>query len=153
MMGNEQTLDMEPALRKRPKLAWVISIYYILSAGITILSFVLISTGAIQINEITKAYYDSQNIFDHTLTITIGFLNILGATFLFLLRRYAYHCFLTAFAFGIVMYVYHIIFKNWLGAIAGAGLVGAVIGLLISIAIILYSKKLMKVDFLYWIST
>jgi hypothetical protein len=147
-MGNEQTVDIEPALRKKPKLVWVISIFYILSAGYTILSFVLISTGAIQVNEAQKAYFDSQSIFDDTLTLTMGSLNVLGAIFLLLLMRYAYHCFLTAFSLGIVMYVYHIIFKNWLGAIGGPGLVGAVIGWLISIAIILYSKKLIKKEIL-----
>ena len=41
-MKNEETIEVEPVLRKRPKLVWIISIFYILSAGWTVLSFALI---------------------------------------------------------------------------------------------------------------
>jgi len=75
-MSNEQTIEIEPALRKRPKLVWIISIFYILSAGWTVLSFALIHSGAIPINEAQKAYFDSQNIFDNILTLAMGSLNI-----------------------------------------------------------------------------
>jgi hypothetical protein len=147
-MSNEQTIEIEPALRKRPKLIWIISIFYIFSAGWTVLSFALIYSGAIPINEAQKAYFDSQNIFDNILTLAMGSLNILGAILLFLLRRHAFHCFLAAFFIGALMTVYHIMFKNWLGVIGGPGLIGAVIGWFISIAIILYSNKLIKKEIL-----
>jgi hypothetical protein len=148
-MDNEPIeVNMEPAVskstRKRPKLVWVISIFYILSAGISILMVVLLYSGVIPITEAQNAYFDSQNIFDHAVALITGSLNFLGAIFLFLLMRYAYYCFLTAFSLGIVMYVYQIIFKNWLGAMPGTGLAGNIIGFLISIAILLYSKKLFK---------
>jgi hypothetical protein len=147
-MNNQQTMDIQPALIKRPKLVWIISMFYIISTGWTIISFVLILSGSISLNEAQKAYFDSQNIFDNIFTIAIGSLNFLGAILLFLLKRHAYYCFLSAFALGILMVVYHIIFKNWLDAIGDPGLVGAVIGWLISIAIILYSNKLIKNEIL-----
>jgi len=147
-MVDEQKIEKDPDSRKRPKLVWVISIFYILSAGWTILSFALIYSGAISISVAQKAYFDSQNIFDNTLTLVMGSINILGAILLFLLRRHAFHCFLTAFSIGVLMGVYQIIFKNWLGAIGGPGLVGAIIGWFISIAIILYSNKLIKKEIL-----
>ena len=71
-----------------------------------------------------------------------------GAILLFLLKRNAYICFLSAFILGIITTVFHIFFKNWLEVIGGAGLVGAAIGWSISIAIILYSKKLIKKEIL-----
>lgn len=147
-MSNEETIDVKPVSKNRPKLVWIISIFYILSAGWTILSFALIYSGSIPINEVQKAYFESQNIFDIILTLAMGSLNILGAILLFLLRRQAFHCFLTAFSLGILMTVYHIMFKNWLGAIGGPGLVGAVIGWIIGISIILYSNKLIKNEIL-----
>jgi len=147
-MKNEETIEVEPVLRKRPKLVWIISIFYILSAGWTVLSFALIYSGSIPINEAQKAYFASQNIFDIILTLTMGSLNFLGAILLFLLRRHSFHCFLTAFSLGIIMTAYHIMFKNWLDAIGGPGLVGALIGWIISVAIILYSNKLIKNEIL-----
>jgi len=147
-MGNKQTVGIEPALRKRPKLVWVISIYYILTAGFAILTFFLISIGAIQSNALQKVNYDSQSIIENTLLLTLGSLNFLGAIYLFLLRRYAYHCFLIAFAVVLVAYVYHIIFKNWLYVTTGGEMLFAVIGLFINIAIILYSKKLINKEIL-----
>ena len=147
-MSDEQTNEIKPAARKRPKLLWIIAIFYILSAGWTVLSFALINSGTIPINEAQKVYFDSQNIFDITLTLAMASLNILGAIFLFLLRRHAFYCFLTAFSLGLLITVYHIMFKNWLGAIGGPGLIGAAIGWIISISIILYSKKLIKKEIL-----
>ena len=147
-MSNEQKMNIEPTSGKRPKLVWIISLFYILSAGWTILSFALIFSGTISLNEAQKAYFDSQNIFDNILTLTMGTLNVSGAILLFLLRRYAFHCFVTAFALGILMIAYHIVFKNWLDAIGGPGLVGTVIGWFISITIILYSNKLIKKEIL-----
>ena len=92
-MNNEQEIDLEPAPRKRPKLVWVISIFYILSAGLEVLSLALIYSGAIPVNEAQKAYFSSQDIFDNIPTLATGSLNILGAILLFLLRRHAFHCF------------------------------------------------------------
>jgi len=130
--------------KKRPKLVWVITIFYILSAGWMLLSLVLIYSGVFPINEAQKAYFDSQNIFDIILTVSGASLNLLGVILLFLLRRQAFHCFLTAFSIGLLMTVYHILFKNWLGAIGGSGLVGGLISWIICISIIIYSNKLIK---------
>ena len=143
-MSNEQIDATRPEIRKRPKLVWIITMFYIISAGWMLLSFALIYSGAIPINEAQRAYFDSQNIFDIILTLSMASLNVLGAILLFLLKRHSFHCFLTAFSIGLFMTVYHILFKNWLAAIGGSGLVGAFIGWIISIAIILYSNKLIK---------
>ena len=147
-MNNASTISPESTQRKRPKLVWVITIFYFISAGWTLLSFALINSGIIPLNEAQAAYFKSQTILDILFTIVLGVLNFLGAIFLFLLRRSAFYLFLSAFAFGLLMTVYHIIFKNWLAAIGGPGLIGAIIGWGISIAIIIYARKLIRAEIL-----
>ncbi len=147
-MNDASTISPELPQRKRPKLIWVITIFYFVSAGWTLLSFALIYSGVIPLNEAQADYFKSQTILDILFTIVIGLLNLLGAFFLFLLRRTAYYLFLSAFAFGLLMTIYHIIFKNWLAAIGCPGLIGAIIGWGISIAIIIYARKLTKAEIL-----
>lgn len=147
-MNNASTISPESTQRKRPKLIWVITIFYFISAGWTLVSFALINSGVIPLNEAQTAYFKSQTILDILFTIVIGVLNFLGAIFLFLLRRSTFYLFLSAFVFGMLMTVYHIFFKNWLGAIGGPGLIGAIIGWAISIAIIIYVRKLINRDIL-----
>jgi hypothetical protein len=147
-MNNEQENEIRPELRKRPKLVWVISIWYILSLGWTALSLALIYGGVIQINEAQKTYFDSLNTLTRILTIFIYTLNVIGAILLFLLRRYAYYCFLTAFAIGIFSTIYQTIYNNWFSAINGLGLIGLVFSCLFNIAIIYYSWSLIKKNIL-----
>lgn len=147
-MNNASTISPKSTQRKRPKLVWVITIFYFISAGWTLVSFALINSGVIPLNEAQTAYFKSQTILDILFTIVIGVLNFLGAIFLFLLRRSAFYLFLSAFVFGMLMTVYHIFFKNWLAAIAGPGLIGAIIGWGIAIATILYARKLIRAEIL-----
>jgi hypothetical protein len=139
---NTTPQEPPPVPAKRPALVWVISIFYFLSAGWVLLSFFLIYSGAIPLNEAQKAYFQSQTFFDHASTVVIGASNLTGAVLLFLLRKQAFHFFVAAFSVGLALTLYQIAAKNWLGAIGGPGLVGAMIGWGISIAIILYSKRL-----------
>ena len=145
-MNDNQTESSTPTVKKqgRPKLVWVVSIFYVLSAGYTLLSFILIYGGIIQINETQQEYFRSQNMIDISLTMVTGLLNFSGAVMLFLLKRYAFHAFVSAFVISMFMTILHILFKNWIDAIGGPGLVGAIIGWLISISIIIYTKSLLN---------
>jgi hypothetical protein len=149
-MDNELLISPQLHLHrtKRPKLVWVITIFYLVSAGWTLLSFVLIYSGFIAVTEAQAVYFRSQNIIDVVFTVLIGLLNVVGAILLFLLRRRAYHMFLFALLLGLLMIVYQILFKDWLAAIAGPGLVGAAIGWGISIAVIIYARKHVKAGIL-----
>ena len=147
-MNSESTLRLRSTRRKRPKLVWVIAIFYFISVGWTLFSFVSIYSGLIPVNEAQAVYFESQTIIDILFTIVIGLLNFVGAIFLFLLRRSAFHLFLSAFVFGLMMTVYHIMFKNWLAAIGGPGIIGAIIGWGIAIATILYARKLIRAEIL-----
>ena len=127
---------------KRPVLVWVISIYYLISAGFTILSIVLIYSGLIPVDGVQKEYFDGLTLFDHISTVLIGSLNLLGAVFLFILRKHAFHLFLAGFVAGLIATAYHILAKNWIETIGTAGFIGAAIGWGISISIIFYTKRL-----------
>ena len=133
-----------PLPTKRPAFVWVISIFYFISTGWTLLSFSLILSGAFPLNEAQREYFQAQTVFDYGSTTLIGLGNLTGAVLLLSLKRYAFHLFASAFGLGLILTGYQIVAKNWLGAIGGPGLVGAAIGWAISIAIILYSRSLIK---------
>ncbi len=130
--------------RKRPILVWIITIFYLISAGWTLFSFYLVYSGAIPLNETQRVYFEAQSTLDILLTIIIASANIIGAILLFMLRRFALHFFLGAFVISMLLTIAQIIFKNWLNVMGGHGLVGAAVGWLINIAIILYAYKLSK---------
>lgn len=143
-MSTEQTAEIEPVLRKRPKFVWIISIFCLFSTGWTILSFFLIYSGLIPPDEVQKSHFNSQDILVITVTLIMGLLNILGAILLFLLRRHAFHCFVTAFACGILLTVYNMTLRNWTGTIDGPEVLRPLSGWFIYIIGILYSNKLMN---------
>jgi hypothetical protein len=147
-MTDAETISSPSIRRKRPKLVWVITVFYVISAGWTLLSFALIYSGITPLNAAQVAYFKSQTILDTFFTIVIGALNFIGTIFLFFLTRTAFHLFLSAFILSILMTAYHILSKNWLAAIGGPGLIGAIIGWAISGAVILYTRRLIKHDIL-----
>jgi hypothetical protein len=52
---------------KRPKLVWAISIFYVISALWTILSFYLVLKGSLPLTPEQKAYFRNFNILDYGL--------------------------------------------------------------------------------------
>jgi hypothetical protein len=143
-VGNERTVGRESASGKRPGLVWVIFIYYMVRYSFSILSVTLISDGVIPVNSTIKAFFDSWSASSKILILIESSLNIAGAVFLFLLRRHAYYYLLAALGFVILMDVYAIVINNWLTAIGSSGLVDIVKGWLIGIAVIFYSRYLIK---------
>jgi hypothetical protein len=133
-----------PIPAKRPALVWVISIFYFLSAGWTTLSLALVLSGGIPLTSAQQQYFSSLTAFDHASTLVVGISNLAGAVLLLLLRRPAYRFFAGAFALGLLLTLRQVLAGNWLGAIGGAGLIGAAIGLAISVAVILYARGLVK---------
>jgi hypothetical protein len=139
------TMEGAPASgRRRTGWIWVISIFYTLSVGWTLLSFYLILSGSIPIPAAQQAYFEALSSADIILTILIGLANFSGAIALFLLRRVAFHLFVAAFATTILLSLWHAATKGWVQALSGAGLVGVIIGYGISAVVCVYSWKLMK---------
>jgi hypothetical protein len=127
--------------KKRPGWVWAISIFFFLSAGWTLVSFFLINTGAVTGNAEQEAYFSSLTVVDYGLTILIALANLLAAVALFLLKKIAFYLFLTAFGANLLLTAWHTATKGWVAAIGGAGLVGALIGWILVIAVCIYSWR------------
>jgi hypothetical protein len=127
---------------KRPAIVWTICIFYLFSAGWTLLSYLLIYFRLIPLNEVQEAYFRSLTTFNYVSTTVIAASNLVGTILLFRLKKEAFQFFVAAFVIGLAMTGYEIVAKNWIGAIGGPGLVGTVSGWCISVAIIIYSKRL-----------
>ena len=139
------TSDAPPILSsKRPVLVWVISIYCFMGAIGALLSLALTYSGAIPANEVQKQYFASQTWLDHGWIITNNALSLVAAIMLLLLRRYAFYLFSWSFVFSLLFMIYQAVARNWLAAFGGLGIVTALITCVIAIAIILYSRGLIK---------
>ncbi len=130
--------------RKRPVWVWVISIFFFIFAGGTLLSFLLIGTGALHLASLQQAYFDSLSKLDYSLSIAIGLADLIGAITLLLLRKIAFYLFLGALTVNLFMSVWHALTKGWIGAIGGGDFLAAIMSLAISIAVCAYTWKLVK---------
>ncbi len=137
-------MEENQSIRKRPKKVWLVSGFYLFSAGYTLLSFFLINRGKVPLSEAEKAYFASLTALDYLFTITIGVINMSGAISLFLLRKVAYPLFVGAFALGLVFSGWHALTKGLLAAVGGARGVGALIGWGILVAVCIYTKRLIN---------
>ena len=130
--------------RKRPVLVWVISIFYVVSAAFTALSFYLVYSGSIPLQPQQAQYFDALTTFDWFSTLLIGVINFSAALLLFLMRKQAAYLFPSGFALGLAVTIWHTLTKGWLAALGDAGLVGAMIGWGISIAVCVYCWRLLQ---------
>jgi hypothetical protein len=137
------------ASRKRPKAVWVISIFFLVSAVWTPLSFYLIYSGAVPVNDAQAAYLSHLSTIDYVIALATAAVNLAGAITLFLLRRPAPFLFIAAMAMGFIVTGWHVATKGWINAIGGAGLLGAVIGWAIGLWVCTYSWRLLKEGTLY----
>lgn len=136
--------NVEQSPRRRPVGVWLVSGFYVLSAGWTLLSFALIFSGAIKINAAQEAYFASLTGVDWLFTLAIGVIGFSAAVSLFLLRRVAVVLFSVALVLNLAFTVFQTMRTNWIEAIGGAGLVGALFGWLILFAVIAYAHGLTK---------
>ncbi len=130
--------------RKRTWWIWAISIFYLLSAGWSVLSFVLIYSGTISVNPAQRAYLDDLSPFDLAISVLIGLCNLSGAVALFNLNRVAFKLFVTAFSASVLFVLWHAATTGLLEALGGAESIGTMIGYGISAAVCLYVWKLTK---------
>ena len=137
-------VDDSVATKKRPGWVWVISIFAFFSAGWTLLSFYLIGTGAVPLDAAREAYFSSLTGLDYGLTIFMHSAWLLGATALFLLRKFAFYLFATALGASLLITAWHAVTKGWVAAFGGPGLFGALIAFAFGVAVCLYSWRLIQ---------
>jgi hypothetical protein len=123
---------------------WVISAFYLLSAGWTLLSFALIFNGAIKVNSAQEAYFASLTSIDWFFSLSIAVIGLAGAISLFLLRRIALVLFALALVLNLALTVFQMIRTNRTEALGGAGLFGVLLGWAVLVAVILYTNVLRK---------
>jgi hypothetical protein len=140
--GNEQKNTENRVKPKRPKLVWVISIFYLFSMAWTLLSFTLIYNGDMPMTEAQKHYFSSETLIDIISMVVTSSLSMAGAMLLFMLKREAFYAFAWALILSIFTAVYHILFKNFVAAIGVSGLINFSVTWCISVAILLYSFSL-----------
>ncbi len=135
-------MEVSQPIRKRPKLVWVAFLYYLFSAGYTLLSFLLIYSGAITVTPDQAAYFRSLSVIDHGFAVLIGSLNLLGAVTLFMLRWVAFYLFTAALALSLALTVIHSLTKGFMAALGEGGAVGLLLGYGITVVICVYAWKL-----------
>jgi hypothetical protein len=131
-------------MRPRPKGVWVVSSFYVISVGWTLLSFALVFSGAIKLTGEQEAYLTSLTGVDWFFTFATGVVTLSAAISLFLLRRIAVTLFAVALALNVAVSTYYVMRTNWITAIGGAGSVGTLLGLLILVTVTLYARRLSK---------
>ncbi len=136
------------ASAKRPAWVWVITIFYVFSVGFTLLSFMLILSGALPLTPAQQAYFAGLGPFDCIMSIGLGLLTLTATVLLFLLRRAAAPLFAASFVLNLGFTLVHAVATNWAQALGGSGLVGAFIGWGILGAVALYSRHLRQASVL-----
>lgn len=129
---------------KRPKLVWVIFIFYVLSAVLMLYSFYLVYNRSISGTEAQEQYFASQSVVEYGLTVLLLALNFAAALYLFFMRKKAPYLFSVNLLLSFLLTVWHTLTKGWLSAVGGSGLIGIIIGWGISIAVCAYSWRLLR---------
>ena len=129
---------------RRPIGVWVISGFYLLSVGWTLLSMALVLGGAIELNEAQRTYFESLTALDWGWSISIGLLGGAASVALLLLRRVAVRLFGIVFVLNIGQHLYQLLWRSYTSvarATPGAP-AGMIIGLVILLVIVRYAWNL-----------
>lgn len=129
---------------KRPWLVWAISLFYLLSSGWILLSFVLIYSGKVPMSTTQRLYFSNLTPLDFIGTVFLTLLSLTAAIFLFFLERRAVTVLAVTLLCNIAYSVVHALTTTWLDAIGGPGLIGMVLGWGGLLAILLYSRRLAR---------
>ena len=130
------------ARRRRPRLVWAIFIWYVFSAGYTLLSFALIFAGRVPLSAEASRYLSSLSPLDYTVTILALLLNLGGAVALLLLRQAAPHLFSAALLLNIVSVALHALTKGLVAALGTGGPIGLILGYGIAALVCVYAWQL-----------
>jgi hypothetical protein len=135
----------------RPMWVWIISLYYFVftpigAIGVAAMPYLrsFILSSSTHMSEGQRAYFESLNNSDYALMGIALVLNLAAAILLFMLRRAALYFFAASFAASILMTIYNITCKHWLAGAGASGLIGAVFGWGVNIAIIGYAWHLSR---------
>jgi len=126
---------------QRPKLVWVVFLFYLFSVVYTGLSFFPIFS-AISVTPEQVAYFRNLSTFDWAIMGVIAALNLAGATSMIQLRKIAFPLFATSLALSILQTLVHAFTTNFTTALGGVGALSVGIGFAIAIAVCVYAWRL-----------
>jgi hypothetical protein len=127
---------------RRPKLVWIVFLFYIFSVVYTALSFFLVFSGSISVTPEQAAYFRTLSVFDWAITGVTAALNLAGAISIFLLRKSALPLFASSLGLSVLQTLVHAYTTNFIAALGGPGALGVLIAFAISIAVCLYAWRL-----------
>lgn len=131
-----------PSRRRRPGLVWVVFLWYVFSAGYTLLSFALIFAGRVPLTAEASRYLSSLSPLDYTVTVLALLLNLSGAAALLVLRRVAPYLFIAALTLNVALVGLHALTKGLVSALGAGGPVGLVLGYGVSVLVCIYAWRL-----------
>lgn len=128
----------------RPGWVWAILIFYCLGAVGTIVSYLGVFTGAIDLPEDQRQYFAKLGFIDYALSILIVGTKLVASVQLFRLRRQSLYLFPSALVLGLLSTGWHAASKGWVTAVGSSGLASTLFGWGISIAVCVYTWRLAK---------
>lgn len=134
----------ETQIGKRPRLVWVILIWYLAALVSSSLSLTAVYSGSLDLPPEKVAYFARLTPVDHLITVIVAVLNASGAVALFMLRRMSFNLLSAAFALNVLAAVLQLVRGGLSSALSAGGLVGIVIGYGVTLAICVYAWKLKK---------
>ena len=133
---------------KRPVLVWVIFLFYLAATLSTFAGLFLIYSGRVAMNSVQQAYFAHLSILDHLATVLLVSINLVGAVMLFRLRRTAVTLFAAALALNLILTLRAMLSSRQLDVFQQSA-AGVLTGLIIALAVLLYSIRLLRRAILY----
>jgi hypothetical protein len=128
--------------RKRPWLVWIILLFDVVGLLLILLGLAAIYSGRVPLNAAQRTYYANLGIFDHLATLALGTINLIASISLFRLRASAVPLFGVALVLNFALSIRAALTSNWLESLGRDGRVGASLGLIIALAVLLYALRL-----------
>ena len=132
----------------RPAWVWVITVFYVLSIGFSVLSVALLFSGALPLTPAQRTYFANLGPFDYMMSLGLGLLTLTATIFLFALRKVAVPLFAASLFFNLGFSIVHATTTVWARAMGGSGLIGALIGWAILGIVALYARHLRQLGVL-----
>ena len=133
-------------------LIWPILILKIIAFVTTIYSIFIMVTGQFSLPMGSPVamvdFFDAFGWIDHTTNFIVASSGLAGALALIFRKKVALPLFIGGFVLGVFLGIYQMTFNNFFEALGMRGVVGWILGTLVVLAIVFYTRMLVKRDLL-----
>ncbi len=137
-------MNIPPSTKERPIWVWIVSLFRIASSLIALWSYYLVLRGKMTMTNLERPFYENWTFFDYAIRIFISLIDLIGAVAFLLLRKAAFYLFTAALIVFVISTVREFIKGTFQSMHVTASIIALVIGYGITIAIWLYSWKLLR---------